>query len=261
MKIHPSVLPRITKETVQWLIRNLTIWLALLLMGIVPLWWFSQSVIKPDSKSLSNELIPIHFKTDAKGMVLKALDSSGKILAQAGFSVPVQHFSLSADFSRIAVLDRHSPPSVFLYELPSLNFIHQVQLNHPAEVVIFSGDSRFLALSGPEYNTIDLLTVPELEMRGHLETVLSIMAIHPLERSEFILARTAQSILKIQTRPLEITEENAEIPLKLGDEIMMVDPYGMCSIHGISHPLFEPDTTMTKGLTGYFTEAVFAGLR
>ena len=70
--------------------------------------------------------------------------------------------------------------------------------------------------------------------------------------SEDVLVRTEDEVLRISISPFQIVERQARIPLKIGEEVQLVDPYAWCFAHGVPHPLFAPvSPAMSKtGLPG-----------
>ena len=118
-------------------------------------------------------------------------------------------------------------------------------------ILNFSKNSENILLGNEHERKIHLVNLQNLEQM-ELQVPAPPKSILNDVDSEDVLVRTEDEVLRISISPFQIVERQARIPLKIGEEVQLVDPYAWCFVHGVPHPLFAPvSPAMSKnGLSG-----------
>lgn len=184
-------------------------------------------------------------------------ENSLNFLTSFNFPSKVLNFALGADEDQLAVL---MSGEVQLIQTQDGSLLKQISLGDFPSFLNLSKDGQNLLLGNehqPEIMLIDLndLEQTELEIPAPAKSILNDI------NSEDVLVRTENEVLRVSISPFQIVERRARIPLKIGDEVQLVDPYAWCFVHEVPHPLFAPvSSAMSKtGLTGSWLQPINQG--
>ncbi|MEC8255468.1 MAG: hypothetical protein VX004_08355, partial [SAR324 cluster bacterium] len=140
---------------------------------------------------------------------------------------------------------------VQLIGLQSGSLLKSISVDDFPSILSFSKNGENLLVGNEHEQKIHLINLKNLE-RTELQIPAPPKSILNDVYSEDVLVRTEDEVLRISIPPFQIVERQARIPLKIGEEVQLVDPYAWCFVHGLPHPLFAPvSPAMSKaGLLG-----------
>ena len=129
--------------------------------------------------------------------------------------------------------------------------LKRISVDDFPSILSFSKSSENLLIGNEHERKIHLINLKNLE-RTELQVPAPPKSILNDIDSEDVLVRTEDEVLRVSISPFQIVERQARIPLKIGEEVQLVDPYAWCFVHGVPHPLFAPvSPAMSKnGLVG-----------
>ena len=129
--------------------------------------------------------------------------------------------------------------------------LKRISVDDFPSILSFSKSSENLLIGNEHERKIHLINLKNLE-RTELQVPAPPKSILNDIDSEDVLVRTEDEVLRVSISPFQIVERQARIPLKIGEEVQLVDPYAWCFVHEVPHPLFVPvSPAMSKnGLPG-----------
>ncbi|MGB1133035.1 MAG: YncE family protein [bacterium] len=175
-------------------------------------------------------------------------ENSQNLLKSFDFPSDVLNFALSADEDKLATL---LAGEVQLINLQDGLLLKSISVDDFPSILSFSKSSENLLVGNEHEQKIHLINLKNLE-RTELQIPAPPKSILNDIDSKDVLVRTEAEVLRVSISPFQIVERQARIPLQIGEEVQLVDPYAWCFVHGVPHPLFAPvSPAMSKaGLPG-----------
>ena len=175
-------------------------------------------------------------------------ENSQNLVSSFNFPSVVLNFALSADEDKLATL---LAGEVQLMGVQDGKLLKRISVDDFPSILSFSKSSENLLIGNEHERKIHLINLKNLE-RTELQVPAPPKSILNDIDSEDVLVRTEDEVLRVSISPFQIVERQARIPLKIGEEVQLVDPYAWCFVHGVPHPLFAPvSPAMSKnGLVG-----------
>jgi len=203
--------------------------------------------IDPDGNYLRRNVV---FKVDKNSpKTIQVFEENSENLLNS-FNLPseVQNFALSAAEDQLAVL---LAGEVQLISVKEGSLLKRISVNDFPSFISLSKSGENLLLGNEHQPKIHLMNLNNFE-RTELQIPAPPKSILNDINSDDLLVRTDDEVLRISLSPFQIVERQARIPLKIGEEVQLVDPYAWCFVHGVPHPLFAPvSPAMSKaGLPG-----------
>ena len=210
----------------------------------------------PDGNFLRKNVV---FRVDKNfpKMIRVLEENSQNFLTSFNFPSDVLNFALTVDEDQLVVL---LSGEVQLIKVQDGSLLKRISLDDFPSFLSLSKGGQNLLLGNEHQLKIESINLNNLE-RNELEIPAPPKSIQNDINSEYVLVRTEDEVLRVSISPLQIVERQARIPLKIGEEVQLVDPYAWCFVHEVPHPLFAPvSSAMSKaGLTGSWLQPNIQG--
>jgi len=189
----------------------------------------------PDGKYLRRNVV---FRVDQNSLKTIQVfeENSQNLLSSFNFRSEVQNFALSAAEDQLAVL---LDGEIQFIKVQDGSMLKRISVNDFPSFLSLSKSSENLLLGNEHQPKIYLINLNNFE-RTELLVPAPPKSILNDMNSEDMLVRTEDEVLRVSISPFQIVERQARIPLKIGEEVQLADPYAWCFVHGVPHPLFAP---------------------
>ncbi|MBF0288425.1 MAG: hypothetical protein HQM14_11455 [SAR324 cluster bacterium] len=195
--------------------------------------------IRMDLKAQDNR-IPVYFRIDKDKRNISIVDQSGTNLGEVKVGDLIHNFSFDPKHKYLVVLTSNDAKAVQIYALATLRLKKIIVIDQAPRFLAFSKEGKFLALANEHSDVINFIDMKHFNPVGSLSIPFKPIALSASDVENQLLIRTEKEILNVQFNPIKLLKRREKIPIKFGDETLLIDPTEWCFTHGIPHPLYSP---------------------
>ncbi len=195
--------------------------------------------IRMDLRAQDNR-IPVYFRLDKGKRNISIVDQSGKNLGEVKVGDLIHNFAFDPKHKYLVILTSNAARAVQIYALATLRLKKIIVAEQAPRFLAFSKEGEFFALANEHSDVIDFIDMKHFNPVGSLAIPFKPIALSSSDVENQLLIRTEKEILNVQFNPIKLLKRREKIPVKFGDETLLIDPTEWCFAHGIPHPLYSP---------------------
>ena len=231
-------------------INILSLSLVILCFLVIGLPWVFSAFKKPSFTEFT--FTPARYKSSIDKQSIEIFSDSSKLLSSIYIGWPIINFTINSDSTNLAVSAFNPWETIRIYDLKTQEVQTALKLPFPPSFLVFSSDNKFLAVA-EEHNHEIFLIETKTGQKQSLKLPVLPLSLLDGEKTNQLLVRSEQEVIRIQIEPLNILERNAKFEFDFGDEKMFLDPVEICFVHGVPHPLFshKEEAMSEEGIAGF----------